>query len=101
MHFIVNIQREKESRMSSRSRSEDISLGRHALTSKPRLTPRLGLLVIRSVTDVLRAQSRFVKFVEGEAAGQPSTHFTNLLWVRSTSVTDLITNLSRRQPLFS
>ena len=43
MHFIVNIQREKESRMTSRSRSEDISRGRHALTSKPRLTPRLGL----------------------------------------------------------
>ena len=34
MHFIVNIQREKESR-----------IGRHALTSKPRLTPRLGLYV--------------------------------------------------------
>ena len=48
------------------------------------------ILVIRYVSDVLRAQSRFVK-----------THFTNLLWVRSTSVTDLITNLSRRQPLFS
>ena len=33
---------------------------------------------------------------------EPPTHFTNLLWVRSTSVvTDLITNLSRRQPLFS
>ena len=44
MHFIVNIQREKESRiLTSRSRSEDISRGRHALTSKPRLTPRLGL----------------------------------------------------------
>ena len=43
MHYIVNIQREKESRMTSRSRSENISLGRHALTSKPRLTPRLGL----------------------------------------------------------
>ena len=42
MHFIVNIQREKESRMTSRSRSEEISLGRHALTSIPRLTPRLG-----------------------------------------------------------
>ena len=28
MHFIFNIQREKESRMTSRSRSENISLGR-------------------------------------------------------------------------
>ena len=28
------------------------------------------LLVIRSVSDVLRAQSRFVKFVGGEAAGR-------------------------------
>ena len=43
MHFIVKIQREKESRMTSRSRSENISIGRQALTSKPRLTPRLGL----------------------------------------------------------
>ena len=53
------------------------------------------LLIIKSVTDVLRAQSRFVKFAE------PPTHFTNLLWVRGTSVTDLITSLSRQQPLFS
>ena len=30
----------------------------------------MTLLVIRSVSDVLRAQSRFVKFVEGEAAGR-------------------------------
>ena len=36
----VNIHREKESRKTSRSTSEDISLGRHSLTSKPRLTPR-------------------------------------------------------------
>ena len=43
MHFIINIQREKESRITSRSRLEDISLGRHALTFKPRLTPRSGL----------------------------------------------------------
>ena len=28
------------------------------------------LLVIRSLSDVLRAQSRFVKFVGGEAAGR-------------------------------
>ena len=45
------------------------------------------LLVIRSVTDVI--------------AASPPTHFTNLLWVRSTSVTDLIANLSHQQPLFS
>ena len=53
------------------------------------------LLVIRSVTDVLRTQSRFIKFIEGggEAEGGTPTHFTNLLSVRSTSVTDLITNL--------
>ena len=30
----------------------------------------LIILDIRSVTDVLRAQSRFVKFVGGEAAGR-------------------------------
>ena len=36
-----------------------------------------------------------------EAAGRTTTHFTNLLWVRSTSVIDLIMNSSRRQPLFS
>ena len=70
----------------------------------------IPLLVIRSVSDELRAQSRLVKFVGGggggggEAAGRrpnPPTHFTNLLWARSTSETDLITNLSRHQPLFS
>ena len=56
MHFIVNIQREKESRMTSRSRSEDISLGRHALTSKPWLTPRLGLCQSMSPsTDIFRS----------------------------------------------
>ena len=54
------------------------------------------LLVIRSITDVLRAQSRFVKFVGGGGAGRTPTHFTNPLCVRSTSVTDFITNLSRR-----
>ena len=32
---------------------------------------------------------------------EPHTHYTHLLWVRSTSITDLITNLSRRQSLFS
>ena len=31
---------------------------------------RRTILVIRSVSDVLRAQSRFVKFVGGEAAGR-------------------------------
>ena len=61
------------------------------------------LLVIRSVSGVLRAQSRLVKFVGGGVRPQaePPTHFTNLLWARSTSETDLITNLSRHQPLFS
>ena len=59
------------------------------------------LLVIRSVTDVLRAQSRFVKFVGVKPQAEPLTHFTNLRWIQSTSVTDFITNLSRRQPLFS
>ena len=59
MHFIVNIQREKESRMTSRSKSEDISLGRHALTSKPRLTPRLGLCQSASPsTDIFRSGTR-------------------------------------------
>ena len=37
------------------------------LSTFPLYTP---LLVIRSVSDVLRAQSRFVKFVGGEAAGR-------------------------------
>ena len=32
---------------------------------------------------------------------EPPTHFTNLLWVRSTSVTYLITNLSRQQPFLA
>ena len=32
---------------------------------------------------------------------EPPTHFTNLLSVRSTSITDLITDLSRQKPLFS
>ena len=35
---------------------------------------RTLLLVIRSVSDVLRAQSRFVKFVGGEAAGLTPLH---------------------------
>ena len=38
-------------------------------------------------------------FVRPQA--EPPTHFTNLFWAWSTSVTDLITNLSRWQPLFS
>ena len=59
------------------------------------------LLVIRSVTDVLRARSRFVNFVgmrrQAELPSRhPLTHFTNLLWNRSTSITDHITKLSRR-----
>ena len=45
--------------MTSRSRSEDISLGRHALTSKPRLTPRLGLCQSMSPsTDIFRSGTR-------------------------------------------
>ena len=71
---------------------------------------RRDKFVIRSVTDVLRTQSRFVKCVGGSAS--PPTNFTNLLWARSTSETDLITNrstsvtdliknLSRQQPWFS
>ena len=58
-------------------------------------------LVIRSVSDVLRPQSRFVKVLGVRPQAESPTHFTNLLWVRTMSVTDLITNLSRRQPLFS
>ena len=62
----------------------------------------LTLLVIRSVSDVLWAKSRLVKFVGGEAAGQtPYTFNYNLLWARSTSETDLITNLLHHQPLIS
>ena len=53
------------------------------------------LLVIRYVTEVLRAQSRFVKFVGLRSQAESPTHFTNLLLVRGTSVTDLITILSR------
>ena len=60
----------------------------------------LLVTVISSVTDVFRTQSRVVKF-GGGGQTEPPTHFTNLLWVRSTSVTELITNLSRRQPLFN
>ena len=48
--------------------------------------------VIRSVTDILRTQSRFVKCVGGSACGLIPTNFTNLLWAQSTSETDLITN---------
>ena len=51
-----------------------------------------SLLVIRSFTDVLRAQIRFVKCVGDEAACRTPTHFINLLWVQSTPVTDLKTN---------
>ena len=38
------------------------------------LSDKLLILVIRSVSDVLRAQSRFVKFVGGEAAGRTPLH---------------------------
>ena len=59
MQFIVNIQREKESRMTYCSRSENISPGRHALTSIPRLTPRLGLCQsISPSTDIFRSRTR-------------------------------------------
>ena len=57
MHFILNIQWEKESRMTSRSRSEDISFGRHALPSKPRLTPRFCQSMSPS-TDIFRSGTR-------------------------------------------
>ena len=54
------------------------------------------LIVICSVIHILRANSRFVR-VEGgggvEACGPTPTQFTNLLGVRITSITDLITNL--------
>ena len=43
------------------------------------------LLVIRSVSDVLRAKSRFVKFVGGEATGRTPYTFYKPTWVRSTS----------------
>ena len=43
-------------------------------------TDLLILLVIRSVSDVLRAQSRFVKFVGDEAAGRtPYTFYKPIL----------------------
>ena len=50
------------------------------------------------VTDALRAHSRFVKYVGCSASSSPSTNFTNLLWARSTSVTDLVTNMSTALP---
>ena len=56
------------------------------------------LLVITSVSDVLRAQSRFVKFVGGEAAGRtPYKFYKPTLGPRYVR-TDVITNLSRREP---
>ena len=48
--------------------------------------------VIMSVSDVLRTHSRLVKCVGGSACSLTPTNFTNLLWARSTSETDLITN---------
>ena len=54
---------------------------------------RRDKFVIRSVTDVLRTQSRYVKCVGGSACGLTPINFTNLLWARSTSETDLITNI--------
>ena len=47
--------------------------------------------MINSVTGVLRTVSRFVKCVGVSACGLPfPPNFTNLLWARSTSETDLI-----------
>ena len=61
MCFIVDIQQEEESRMTYCSRSEDISLWQHALTSKPQLTPRLGLCKSMSpLTDIFRSGTRVI-----------------------------------------
>ena len=49
-------------------RQSSVFLGR--ATIGRRSDGRSLILVIRSVSDVLRAQSRFVKFVGGEAAGR-------------------------------
>ena len=46
----------------------------------------------------------FVFFLGGgglRPQAEPPIHFTNLHWVQSRSVTDLKTNLSRRQPFLS
>ena len=75
------------------------------LTRKPRWNVHslFLLLVIRSVTDVLRAQSRFVKFGGGgEAAGRtPYTFNKPTLGPKYVSNRPYITNLSRRQLKFN
>ena len=48
--------------------------------------------IIRYVTDVLRTQSRFIKYVGGLDCGLTPTNFTNPLLAGRTSETDLITN---------
>ena len=53
---------------------------------------QLDKFVIRSVTDVLRTKSMFVKCVGVWFAASTSTNLTNLLSPQSKSVTDLITN---------
>ena len=62
---------------------------------------RTVILVIRSVSDVLRAQSRFVKFVGGEAAGRtPYTFYKPTLgpkYVRHRPYNEFITP----KPLFN
>ena len=64
---------------------------------------RPSILVIRSVSDVLRAKSRLVKLrgrgVEA-AVRTPYTFYKPTLGPKYVK-TDLITNLSRHQPLFS
>ena len=83
------------------------SLGSHQLASvfsvsdhakfKSEITESdsLIILVIRSVSDVLRAQSRFVKFVGGEAAGQTPYTFYKLTlgpkYVRNRPYNEFIT----------
>ena len=61
------------------------------------------ILVIRSVSDVLRAQSRFVKFVGGEAAGRtPYTFYKPTLgpkYVRHRPYNEFITPTTFIQPI--
>ena len=63
------------------------------------------ILVIRSVSDVLRAQSRFVKFVGGEAAGRtPYTFYKPTLgpkYVRNRPNNEFITQTTFIQPIIS
>ena len=63
--------------------------------SKSNFKIKVTILVIRSVSDVLRAQSRFVKFVGGEAAGRtPYTFYKPTLgpkYVSNRPYNELIT----------